>query len=133
MIHKLCHLNSDKYLSFFNDKNCMKRNSILIIFLLTFLGCSTTQNYDKSMLPDADPKVLSEVNSKVLISCMQIPVPRPPVPINPSHKVSTSEVYDQNDCVENRMGDNERKKLLNEKKEKEKFDLEINLEDQEEK
>ena len=30
------------------------------------------------------------------------------------------------------MGDNERKKLLSEKKEKEKFKLEINLEDQEE-
>ena len=111
----------------------MKKNSLLVIATLTLVSCNTNQNYDKSMLPDADPKVLSEVNSKVLISCMQIPVPRPPVPINPSHKVSTSEVYDQNDCVENRMGDNERKKLLNEKKEKEKFDLEINLEDQEEK
>ena len=104
--------------------------SLLILFGV--VACNTNQNYDKSMLPDADPKVLSDVNSKVLISCMQIPVPRPPVPINPSHKVPTSEVYDQNDCVENRMGDNERKKLLSEKKEKEKFKLEINLEDQEE-
>ena len=111
----------------------MKNNLIYSLFILISFGCSATQNYDKSMLPDATPQVLSEVNSKVLISCMQIPVPRPPVPINPSHKVPTSEVYDQNDCVENRMGDNERKKLLNEKKEKEKFDLEINLEDQEEK
>ena len=110
----------------------MKKISFLIFILLTFISCNTNQNYDKSMLPDADPKVLSDVNSKVLISCMQIPVPRPPVPINPSHKVPTSEVYDQNDCVENRMGDNERKKLLSEKKEKEKFKLEINLEDQEE-
>ena len=110
----------------------MKKTSFLIFILLTFIGCNTNQNYDKSMLPDADPKVLSDVNSKVLISCMQIQVPRPPVPINPSHKVPTSEVYDQNDCVENRMGDNERKKLLSEKKEKEKFKLEINLEDQEE-
>ena len=103
-----------------------------LLLLLGVVACNTNQNYDKSMLPDADPKVLSEVNSKVLISCMQIPVPLPPVPINPNHKVSTSEVYDQNDCVENKMGDNERKKLLSEKKEKEKFDLEINLEDQEE-
>ena len=110
----------------------MKKTSFLIFILLTFIGCNTNQNYDKSMLPDADPKVLSDVNSKVLISCMQIPVPRPPVPINPSHKVPTSEVYDQNDCVENRMGDNERKKLLSEKNEKEKFKLEINLENQEE-
>tara|TARA_B100000700_G_scaffold165788_1_gene183317 strand:- start:66 stop:401 length:336 start_codon:yes stop_codon:yes gene_type:complete len=110
----------------------MKKISFLIFILLTFIGCNTNQNYDKSMLPDADPKVLSDVNSKVLISCMQIPVPRPPVPINPSHKVPTSEVYDQNDCVENRMGDNERKKLLSEKNEKEKFKLEINLENQEE-
>ena len=103
-----------------------------LLLLLGVVACNTNQNYDKSMLPDADPKVLSEVNSKVLISCMQIPVPRPPVPVNPNHKVSTSEVYDQNDCVENKMGDNERKKLLSEKKETEKFDLEINLEDQEE-
>ena len=27
------------------------------------------------------------LSTRVLISCMQIPVPRPPVPINPSHKV----------------------------------------------
>ena len=109
----------------------MKKILLLSLFFIV-IGCNTNQNYDKSMLPDADPKVLSEVNSKVLISCMQIAVPRPPVPINPSHKVPTSEVYDQNDCVENRMGDNERKKLLSEKNEKEKFKLEINLEDQEE-
>ncbi len=110
----------------------MKGNSYLVIALLTIVGCNTNQNYDKSMLPDADPKVLSEVNSKVLISCMQIPVPRPPVPINPSHEVPTSEVYDQNDCVENKLSENERKKILNERKEKEEFNLEINLDDQEE-
>ena len=110
----------------------MKDKVLLIIVLITFAGCNTNLNYDKSMLPNADPKVLSEVNSKVLISCMQIPVPRPPVPINPGHKVPTSEVYDQNDCVENKLSDNERKKILNEKKEKEEFNLEINLEDQEE-
>ena len=110
----------------------MKGDGYLVIALLTIVGCNTNQNYDKSMLPDAYPKVLSEVNSKVLISCMQLPVPRPPIPINPSHKVPTSEVYDQNDCVENKLSDNERKKILNEKKEKEEFNLEINLEDQEE-
>jgi len=103
-----------------------------LLILLGVMACNTNQNYDKSMLPDADPKALSEVNSKVLISCMQIPIPRPPVPINPSHKVPTSEVYDQNDCVENKLSDNERKKILNERKEKEEFNLEINLEDQEE-
>ena len=110
----------------------MKDKVLLIIVLITFAGCNTNLNYDKSMLPNADPKVLSEVNSKVLISCMQLPVPRPPIPINPSHKVPTSEVYDQNDCVENKLSDNERKKILNERKEKEEFNLEINLEDQEE-
>ena len=110
----------------------MKDKVLLIIVLITFAGCNTNLNYDKSMLPNADPKVLSEVNSKVLISCMQLPVPRPPIPINPSHKVPTSEVYDQNDCVESKLSDNERKKILNEKKEKEEFNLEINLEDQEE-
>jgi hypothetical protein len=52
--------------------------------------------------------------------------------LNPNHKVPTGAVYDQNDCVENKMGDNELKKLLSEKKENEKFKLEINLEDQEE-
>ena len=109
----------------------MKGNGYLVIALLIFAGCNTNLNYDKSMLPDADPKILSEVNSKVLISCMQIPVPRPPVPINPSHKVPTREVFDQNDCVEKKLSDNERKKILNERKEKEEFNLEINLEDQE--
>ena len=110
----------------------MEKKILSIIFSICLFGCSTTQNYDKSMLPNADPKVVSEVNSKVLISCMQLPVPRPPIPINPSHKVPTSEVYDQNDCVENKLSDNERKKILNEKKEKEEFNLEINLKDQEE-
>ena len=110
----------------------MKKITFAFFLLISIVGCNTNQNYDKSMLPDADPKVLSEVNSKVLISCMQIPVPRPPVPINPSHKVPTSEVYDQNDCVENKLSDNERKKILNERKEKEEFNLEINLEDQKE-
>ena len=110
----------------------MKGNGYLVIALLIFAGCNTNLNYDKSMLPDADPKILSEVNSKVLISCMQIPVPRPPVPINSSHKVPTREVFDQNDCVENKLSDNERKKILNERKEKEEFNLEINLDDQEE-
>ena len=105
---------------------------LALLLLLSVVACNSNQNYDKSMLPDADPKVLSEVNSKVLISCMQIPVPRPPVPINPSHKVPTSEVYDQNDCVENKLSENERKKILNERKEKEEFNLEINLEDQKE-
>ena len=103
----------------------MNKISFLIFILLTFIGCNTNQNYDKSMLPNADPQVLSEVNSKVLISCMQIPVPRPPVPINHSHKVPTSEVYDQNDCVENKMGDNERKKLLSEKKKKKNLSLKL--------
>ena len=70
---------------------------LALLILLGVVACNTNQNYDKSMLPDAEPKVLSEVSSKVLISCMQIPVPRPPVPINPSHKVPTSEVYDQNE------------------------------------
>ena len=62
----------------------MKTNSLLVIAVLTLVSCNTNLNYDKSMLPDAEPKVLSEVSSKVLISCMQIPVPRPPVPINPN-------------------------------------------------
>ena len=50
----------------------MKKISFFIFILLTFIGCNTNQNYDKSMLPDADPKALSEVNSKVLISCMPV-------------------------------------------------------------
>ena len=90
------------------------------------------------MLPDADPKALSEVNSKVLISCMQIPVPRPPVPINPNHKVPTGEnkcfgfmiktINVMNILKKIKMGDNERKKLLNaEKKRSQKYQKNLSL------
>ena len=63
----------------------------LIPFLLLF-GCNTNQNYDKSMLPNADPAILSKVNSRGLITCMQIPTPLPPIPINKDHKVPQTEV-----------------------------------------
>ena len=59
-----------------------------IIPLLILFGCATNQNYDKSLLPDANPTTLSKVNSKILVSCMQVPVPQPPIPINVSHKVA---------------------------------------------
>ena len=52
---------------------------IQVIFVLSCVSCSTTQNYDKSMLPNADPAILSKVNSRVLVGCMQLPVPHPPV------------------------------------------------------
>ena len=74
----------------------------LIPFLLLF-GCNTNQNYDKSMLPNADPAILSKVNSRVLITCMQIPTPLPPVPINKDHKIPQTEVYDTNDCIDKEM------------------------------
>ena len=70
-----------------------------LIPLLLLFGCNTNQNYDKSMLPNADPAILSKVNSRVLITCMQIPTPLPPVPINKDHKIPQTEVYDTNDCI----------------------------------
>ena len=106
----------------------MKRNSIFIIVLLTFVGCNTNQNYDKSMLPNADPAILSKVNSRDLITCMQLPVPRPPIPINPDHKAPTEEVYDQNDCIEGKMATKEGRDLKNKRDEENKFNLEIDLE-----
>ena len=62
-----------------------------IIPLLILFGCNTNQNYDKSMLPDADPNTLSKVNPKVLISCMQVPIPRPSIPITTSSKTPNKE------------------------------------------
>ena len=105
----------------------MKRNSIFIVVLLTFVGCNTNQNYDKSMLPNADPAILSKVNSRDLITCMQLPVPRPPIPINPDHKVPTEEVYDQNDCIEGKMATKEGRDLKNKRDEENKFNLEIDI------
>ena len=61
------------------------------------------QNYDKSMLPNADPLTLSKINSRGLIKCMQLPTPLPPVPINKDHKVTNEEVYDQTDCIDGEM------------------------------
>ena len=106
----------------------MKRNSIFIIVLLTFIGCNTNQNYDKSMLPNADPVNLSKVNSRDLIKCMQLTVPRPPLPINVDHKIPTTEVYDQNDCIEGKMATKEGRDLKNKRDEENKFNLEIDLE-----
>ena len=61
---------------------------------------------------------------------MQLPTPLPPVPINKDHKVSNEEVYDQTDCIDIEMSKNETDKINSERKEKKKFNLEINLEDQ---
>ena len=105
----------------------MKRNSIFIIVLLTFIGCNTNQNYDKSMLPNADPVILSKVNSRVLITCMQLQVLRPPIPINADHKVPTTEVYDQNDCIEGKMASKEGQEQKNKRDKKNKFKLDIDL------
>ena len=88
------------------------------------------QNYDKSMLLNADPLTLSKINSRGLIKCMQLPTPLPPVPINKDHKVTNEEVYDQTDCIDGEMSKNETDKINSERKEKKKFNLEINLEDQ---
>ena len=82
-----------------------------IIPLLILFGCTTNQNYDKSLLPDADPMTLSKVNSKILVSCMQVPVPQPPTPINVSHEVTNNQMYDSNDCFDNKVAENETKKI----------------------
>ena len=100
---------------------------LALLLLLSIVACNTNQNYDKSMLPDADPAILSKVNSRVLITCMQLPVPRPPVPINTSHKVGTEEVYDQNDCIESKMASKGGQDLKNARDEENKFNLEIDL------
>ena len=52
------------------------------------------------------------------------------MPINKDHKVSNEEVYDQTDCIDIEMSKNETDKINSERKEKKKFNLEINLEDQ---
>ena len=101
-----------------------------IIPLLILFGCTTNQNYDKSLLPDANPTTLSKVNSKILVSCMQVPVPQPPTPINVSHEVTNNQMYDSNDCFDNKVAENETKKINNEKKDKKKFKLDISLKDQ---
>ena len=59
---------------------------LALLLLLGVVACNTNQNYDKSMLPDADPTILSKVNSRVLITCMQLQVLRPPIPINADHR-----------------------------------------------
>ena len=98
-----------------------------LFLLLSIVACNTNQNYDKSMLPDADPAILSKVNSRVLITCMQLQVLRPPIPINADHKVPTTEVYDQNDCIEGEMASKEGQEQKNKRDKKNKFKLDIDL------
>ncbi len=101
-----------------------------LIPILILFGCNTNQNYDKSMLPTADPSLLSKVNSRGLVTCMQLPVPHPPVPFNKDHKVPQTEVYDSNDCIDNEMAKVDSKKINSERKEKKEFNLEIDIDDQ---
>ena len=100
---------------------------LALLLLLSVVACNSNQNYDKSMLPDADPAILSKVNSRVLITCMQLQVPRPPIPINADHKVPTTEVYDQNDCIEGKMASKEGQEQKNKRDKKNKFKLDIDL------
>jgi len=100
---------------------------LALLLLLGVVACNTNQNYDKSMLPNADPVILSKVNSRVLITCMQLQVLRPPIPINADHKVPTTEVYDQNDCIEGKMASKEGQELKSKRDKKNKFKLDIDL------
>jgi hypothetical protein len=100
---------------------------LALLLLLSVVACNSNQNYDKSMLPDANPAILSKVNSRVLITCMQLQVPRPPIPINADHKVPTTEVYDQNDCIEGKMASKEGQELKSKRDKKNKFKLDIDL------
>ena len=100
---------------------------LALLLLLSVVACNSNQNYDKSMLPDADPAILSKVNSRVLITCMQLQVPRPPIPINADHKVPTTEVYDQNDCIEGKMASKEGQEPKSKRDKKNKFKLDIDL------
>ena len=104
-----------------------------LIPVLILFGCNINQNYDKSLLPDADPSLLSKVNSRGLITCMQVPVPQPPIPINKDHKIPQTEVYVSNDCIDSEMAKVESKKINSERKEKKEFNLEIDLKDQDDK
>ena len=104
-----------------------------IIPLLILFGCNTNQNYDKSMLPDAGPNTLSKVNPKVLISCMQVPIPRPSIPITTSSKTPNKEMYDSNDCFDNKIAENESNEVFKDRKDKKKFKLAINIEDEKKK
>ena len=103
------------------------KKPLALLLLLGVVACNTNQNYDKSMLPDADPTILSKVNSRVLITCMQLQVLRPPIPINADHKVPTTEVYDQNDCIEGKMASKEGQEQKNKRDKKNKFKLDIDL------
>ena len=100
---------------------------LALLLLLSVVACNSNQNYDKSMLPDADPAILSKVNSRVLITCMQLQVLRPPIPINADHKVPTTEIYDQNDCIEGKMALKEGQELKSKRDKKNKFKLDIDL------
>ena len=100
---------------------------LALLILLGVVACNTNQNYDKSMLPDADPAILSKVNSRVLITCMQVQVIRPPMQINADHKLPTTEVYDQNDCIEGKMASKESQEQKNKRDKKNKFKLDIDL------
>ena len=100
---------------------------LALLLLLGVVACNTNQNYDKSMLPNADPVILSKVNSRVLITCMQLQVLRPPIPINADHKVPTTEVYDQNDCIEGKMASKEGQEQKNKRDKMNKFKLDIDL------
>jgi len=104
-----------------------------IIPLLILFGCNTNQNYDKSMLPDADPYTLSKVNPKVLISCMQVTILRPSIPITTSSKTPNKEMYDSNDCFDNKIAENESNEVFKDRKDKKKFKLAINIEDEKKK
>ena len=103
------------------------KKPLALLLLLGVVACNTNQNYDKSMLPNADPVILSKVNSRVLITCMQLQVLRPPIPINADHKVPTTEVYDQNDCIEGKMASKEGQEQKNKRDKKNKFNLDIDL------
>ena len=103
------------------------KKPLALLLLLGVVACNTNQNYDKSMLPNADPVILSKVNSRVLITCMQLQVLRPPIPINADHKVPTTEVYDQNDCIEGKMASKEGQEQKNKRDKKNRFKLDIDL------
>ena len=103
------------------------KKPLALLLLLGVVACNTNQNYDKSMLPNADPVILSKVNSRVLITCMQLQVLRPPIPINADHKVPTTEVYDQNDCIEGKMASKEGQEQKNKRDKMNKFKLDIDL------
>ena len=110
------------------------RYIILLSNFLLLISCNMNQNYDKSMLPDAEEKftmesIYAETLTKNTIQCKQLPKSMyPPATIN--DKGHTREVADENDCVDIKMKQMDTREIQRERKKGEEFKLDLDLDDQ---